>query len=71
MTNFKSVVYLFYTMDKNEDFKLSFFIKVETEQAFVCPFPFDIIKAFLKNRSKQDDVKAKAIRRRKRTKKTI
>jgi len=45
--------------------------KVATEQAFVCPFPFDIIKAFLKNRSKQDDVKAKAIRRRKRTKKTI
>ena len=61
--------YLLYTIDQSEDFK--FFIKVATEQAFVCPFPFDIIKAFLKNRSKQDDVKAKAIRRRKRTKKTI
>ena len=44
--------------------------KVETEQAFVCPFPFDIIEAYLNQQpASADGNQGKAIRRRKRTKK--
>jgi len=46
--------------------------KVETEHAFVCPFPFDIIEAYLnKQPGSGDGINGKAMRRRKRTKKTI
>ena len=49
---------------------ISFISKVETEQAFVCPFPFDIIEAYLnKQPASVDGIHGKAIRRRKRTKK--
>ena len=43
-----------------------FFLKVETEQAYVCPFPFDIIQAYLKDQpTAADGINRKVRRRRK------
>ena len=42
--------------------------KLEQEMAYVCPFPYDIVQAFLDQRNVEEQPSVGKIRRRKRTK---